>query len=41
MRCWGMPKDFDIEVYGISYDRLAAFLPRHGRVDLVGKASGW
>src|ERR1700677_2349179 len=33
-------KDFDIEVYGISYDRLADFLSRHGRVDLVGKSFG-
>jgi tRNA nucleotidyltransferase (CCA-adding enzyme) len=30
------PKDLDIEVYGISYDSLAAFLSRYGRVDLVG-----
>ncbi len=34
------PKDFDIEVYGIAYDRLAAFLSRYGRVDLVGKSFG-
>ena len=34
------PKDFDIEVYGISYDRLAAFLARYGSVDLVGKSFG-
>jgi tRNA nucleotidyltransferase (CCA-adding enzyme) len=34
------PKDFDIEVYGISYDRLAEFLGRRGRVDLVGKSFG-
>jgi tRNA nucleotidyltransferase (CCA-adding enzyme) len=34
------PKDFDIEVYGIPYDRLASFLARYGRVDLVGKAFG-
>jgi len=34
------PKDFDIEVYGTSYDRLAGFLSRYGRVDLVGKAFG-
>jgi len=33
-------KDFDIEVYGISYDRLADFLSRYGRVDLVGKSFG-
>lgn len=34
------PKDFDIEVYGISYDQLAGFLSRYGRVDLVGKSFG-
>ncbi|HEY4260661.1 MAG TPA: hypothetical protein VGM98_10885, partial [Schlesneria sp.] len=34
------PKDFDIEVYGISYDRLSEFLSRYGRVDLVGKSFG-
>lgn len=34
------PKDFDIEVYGVSYDRLAQILARHGRVDLVGKSFG-
>ena len=34
------PKDFDIEVYGISYDDLAAFLASRGRVDLVGKSFG-
>jgi tRNA nucleotidyltransferase (CCA-adding enzyme) len=33
-------KDFDVEVYGISYDRLADFLSRYGRVDLVGKSFG-
>jgi tRNA nucleotidyltransferase (CCA-adding enzyme) len=33
-------KDFDIEVYGISYDRLVAFLSEKGRVDLVGKSFG-
>ena len=33
-------KDFDIEVYGISYDRLAEFLTRHGRVDVVGQSFG-
>ena len=36
----GAPKDFDIEVYGIAYDHLAAMLARHGRVDLVGKSFG-
>jgi len=34
------PKDFDIEVYRISYDQLAAFLAARGRVDLVGKSFG-
>jgi len=32
------PKDFDIEVYGVSYDQLAQILAKHGRVDLVGKS---
>jgi len=36
----GLPKDFDIEVYGIAYDHLAGILGRHGRVDLVGKSFG-
>lgn len=34
------PKDFDVEVYGISYDRLTAFLSRYGRVDVVGRSFG-
>jgi tRNA nucleotidyltransferase (CCA-adding enzyme) len=34
------PKDFDIEVYGVSYDQLAQMLARYGRVDLVGKSFG-
>ena len=34
------PKDIDIEVYGISYDRLAELLSAYGRVDLVGKSFG-
>jgi tRNA nucleotidyltransferase (CCA-adding enzyme) len=33
-------KDIDIEVYGITYDGLAEFLGRYGRVDLVGKSFG-
>lgn len=33
-------KDFDIEVYGTSYDRLAEFLASYGRVDVVGKSFG-
>ena len=34
------PKDFDIEVYGVSYDELARMLEKYGRVDLVGKSFG-
>lgn len=34
------PKDFDVEVYGVSYDRLAGLLSQFGRVDLVGKSFG-
>mgnify|MGYP003345370985 CR=1 FL=1 len=34
------PKDFDIEVYGVSYDSLAAFLSGRGSVDLVGRSFG-
>jgi tRNA nucleotidyltransferase (CCA-adding enzyme) len=34
------PKDFDIEVYGASFDVLAALLAHHGRVDLVGQSFG-
>jgi tRNA nucleotidyltransferase (CCA-adding enzyme) len=34
------PKDIDVEVYGITYDRLAALLSAHGRIDLVGKSFG-
>jgi tRNA nucleotidyltransferase (CCA-adding enzyme) len=34
------PKDFDIEVYGVSYERLAEILARHGRIDLVGQSFG-
>jgi len=33
-------KDFDIEVYGIAYEPLAAFLDGRGRVDLVGQSFG-
>jgi tRNA nucleotidyltransferase (CCA-adding enzyme) len=29
------PKDFDIEVYGISFENLAQLLAAHGRIDLV------
>src|SRR5262249_30820151 len=34
------PKDFDVEVYGMTYDQIAQFLGQRGRVDLVGKAFG-
>ncbi len=34
------PQDFDIEVYGVTYDRLAQFLSSRGRVDVVGKSFG-
>jgi tRNA nucleotidyltransferase (CCA-adding enzyme) len=34
------PKDFDIEVYGISFDVLAGLLAEHGRIDLVGQSFG-
>jgi tRNA nucleotidyltransferase (CCA-adding enzyme) len=35
-----VPKDFDVEVYGVPYDRLAGLLAHHGHVDLVGKSFG-
>ncbi|HEY4364984.1 MAG TPA: HD domain-containing protein [Bryobacteraceae bacterium] len=34
------PKDIDIEVYGASYEKLAATLSNFGRVDQVGKSFG-
>lgn len=34
------PKDFDIEVYGISFQVLADLLARFGRIDLVGQSFG-
>src|ERR1700733_13141767 len=34
------PKDFDIEVYGVSFDVLAGLLTLHGRIDLVGQSFG-
>lgn len=34
------PKDFDIEVYNVSYGDLEAYLSGHGKVDLVGKSFG-
>jgi tRNA nucleotidyltransferase (CCA-adding enzyme) len=33
-------KDFDLEVYGVSYEALARELGARGRVDLVGKSFG-
>jgi tRNA nucleotidyltransferase (CCA-adding enzyme) len=34
------PKDFDVEVYGISYEALVAALSRWGKTDLVGRSFG-
>jgi tRNA nucleotidyltransferase (CCA-adding enzyme) len=34
------PKDVDLEVYGITYDRLAEILATRGRTDLVGRSFG-
>jgi tRNA nucleotidyltransferase (CCA-adding enzyme) len=34
------PKDFDIEVYGVSVEELVAFLGRYGRIDPVGRSFG-
>ena len=34
------PKDIDVEVYGITYERLSELLSAHGRIDLVGKSFG-
>jgi tRNA nucleotidyltransferase (CCA-adding enzyme) len=34
------PKDFDVEVYGLSYETLVAALSRWGRTDLVGRSFG-
>jgi tRNA nucleotidyltransferase (CCA-adding enzyme) len=37
----GLPvKDYDIECFGVAYDRLAEDLARWGRTDLVGKSFG-
>lgn len=33
-------KDIDIEVYGVTYERLVELLSRFGRTDLVGKSFG-
>jgi tRNA nucleotidyltransferase (CCA-adding enzyme) len=34
------PKDFDVEVYGVSFDGLAELLAYYGRIDLVGQSFG-
>jgi tRNA nucleotidyltransferase (CCA-adding enzyme) len=34
------PKDFDIEVYGVSFDVLVDLLAPYGRIDLVGQSFG-
>lgn len=37
----GLPvKDYDLEVFGVSYEGLAKALRRRGRVDLVGRSFG-
>jgi tRNA nucleotidyltransferase (CCA-adding enzyme) len=37
----GLPqKDFDIEVFGISYEQLASALAKWGKTDLVGRSFG-
>ncbi|MCA9759883.1 MAG: polynucleotide adenylyltransferase, partial [Candidatus Eisenbacteria bacterium] len=36
----GVPKDFDVEVYGLGLDRLTELLRRHGRVHAVGRSFG-
>ena len=33
-------KDIDIEVYGLSYDRIVEVLGPHHNVDLVGRSFG-
>ncbi|MGV3753962.1 MAG: tRNA nucleotidyltransferase, partial [Verrucomicrobiota bacterium] len=41
VRDWflGLPqKDFDVEVFGITYEQLESALSRWGRVDLVGRS---
>jgi tRNA nucleotidyltransferase (CCA-adding enzyme) len=34
------PKDFDVEVYGVSFEVLKDLLAHHGRIDLVGQSFG-
>lgn len=36
----GTPKDFDIEVYGATYEDLVTGLKKWGKVDLVGRSFG-
>ena len=43
VRDWllGIPgKDFDIEIFGVTYERLVAALGRWGKTDLVGRSFG-
>src|SRR5437870_11659232 len=43
VRDWllGIPnKDFDVEVFGVSYEELVDVLTRWGRADLVGRSFG-
>ena len=40
MPCQIAPKDFDIEVYGVSFDDLTRTLSQYGRIDLVGETFG-
>ena len=35
-----LPKDFDVEVFGLDYEQLIAALSRWGRTDLVGRSFG-
>ena len=35
-----VPKDIDIEVYGVDYDELYKTLSKYGRADIVGKSFG-
>ncbi|RME69932.1 MAG: HD domain-containing protein [Verrucomicrobia bacterium] len=34
------PKDFDVEVFGVDWEKLVAVLRQHGPVNLVGKSFG-
>lgn len=34
------PKDFDVEVYGLSYAQLAQLLAPHGAIDMLGQSFG-